>query len=59
MKNIMEYFIDQLQSRLDFELIQGYIALFLKVRWKNVDLFTSVFITLRSQRLKLYPGQEL
>ena len=31
MQNMMEYLIKQLESRKDFELSQGYMALFLKV----------------------------
>lgn len=31
MKNILDFFIVQLKQRKDFELVQGYIALFLKV----------------------------
>ena len=31
-ENMIEYIINQLELRKDFELIQGYMALFLKVQ---------------------------
>lgn len=33
MQNMMGFFINQLELRKDFELVQGYIALFLKVHF--------------------------
>lgn len=36
MQNFMEFLIRQLESRKDFELIQGYMALFLKVKLENL-----------------------
>lgn len=32
LENMIEYLINQLELRQDFELIQGYMALFLKVQ---------------------------
>jgi hypothetical protein len=40
-ENMMEFLINQLELRKDFELIQGYMALFLKVQY-NITLFLKV-----------------
>ena len=40
MQNIMEFFITQLKLRNDFELTQGYMALFFKVQLSGCCVYT-------------------
>jgi hypothetical protein len=44
MENMMEFLIKQLELRKDFELTQGYMALFLKVQYMWLIYKCCVFI---------------